>query len=81
MYHPDWGTSSQKRWMARAVLENGGYTAYAPALVGDHCALISRVKADVGANGVALVGFDFPIGIPAAYSRLVGVYEFRPFLC
>jgi hypothetical protein len=27
-----------------------------------------------------LVGFDFPIGIPAAYARLAGVTEFKSFL-
>jgi hypothetical protein len=68
VYHADWGTSPRKRWMARAVLDNGCYTAHAPVQVGDHRTLISRVKADVGATGVALVGFDFPIGIPGAYS-------------
>jgi hypothetical protein len=41
---------------------------------------MSRVKADVGATGIALIGFDFPIGIPAPYARLIGVNEFKPFL-
>jgi len=27
-----------------------------------------------------MVGFDFPIGIPASYARLVGAAEFKPFL-
>ena len=31
-------------------------------------------------NGYALVGVDFPIGLPASYARLVGGMAFKPFL-
>ena len=27
-----------------------------------------------------MVGFDFPIGIPASYARLIGATEFKSFL-
>jgi hypothetical protein len=46
----------------------------------NHKDLISRIRREIGADGCALVGFDFPIGIPATYARLVGVREFKSFL-
>jgi len=78
--HADWGTHERKRWIAKAFLEEGRYTAFAPLLVGDHTTLIAQAAARIGKTGTALLGFDFPIGIPAAYARLVGVADFRRFL-
>ena len=62
--------------MASAVLEGSRYTARAPEPVGDHRTLIARVRANIG-HGSAMVGFDFPIGIPIPYARLIGVTEFK----
>jgi hypothetical protein len=78
--HCDWGTSPHKRWMAKAVCENGHYTAHPPVVVGDHLTLISRVRRDIGGAGSALVGFDFPIGIPVTYAASIGVTKFKEFL-
>lgn len=78
--HADWGTSPPKRWTAKAVCENGRYTAHPPILVGDHHTLISRARADVADTGSVLFGFDFPIGIPAPYAASIGVTDFREFL-
>jgi hypothetical protein len=38
-----------------------------------------RKRLDIPAaiSGTALVGFDFPIGVPAAYARLAGITSFR----
>jgi hypothetical protein len=80
VYHADWGTNPKKRWLCEGVRIGDGYTAQAPALVGDHFGLLNRVKGEVGATGTAVVGFDFPIGIPARYARLLGVTEFKSFL-
>ncbi len=77
--HADWGSDPGKRWMARAVLEGGRYIAHTPEPVGDHTTLIARVKANIG-QASAMVGFDFPIGVPIAYARLIGAKEFKPFL-
>jgi hypothetical protein len=79
VYHADWGTAPKKRWLCKAIRVGGGYTARAPALVGDHFGLLHRIKGEVGATGVGVVGFDFPIGIPTRYARLLGVTEFKPF--
>jgi hypothetical protein len=81
IYHADWGTDPSKRWLARAQLRSdGSYTAKAPRPVGKHTELIPSIRNDIGSRGCALVGFDFPIGIPASYARLAGITDFKSFL-
>lgn len=80
VYHSDWGTDPKKRWLCKDVLQVGRYRAHAPALVDDHRGFMNRVKGEIGETGTAVVGFDFPIGIPARYAALLGVTEFKPFL-
>ena len=81
IYHADWGTDSRKRWLSRAQLRSdGSYIAEAPRPVGDHTGLIPSIRNDIGSKGCALVGFDFPIGIPASYARLAGTTDFKSFL-
>ncbi len=81
IFHSDWGTAANKRWAASATLgASGRYTAHAPTPIGNHHDLIPRIRREIGTDGCALVGFDFPIGIPAAYARLAGVREFKTFL-
>jgi hypothetical protein len=80
VYHADWGTDPKKRWLCKAVLEGGRYRAQAPVLVGEHFGLLNRVKNEIGETGTAVVGFDFPIGIPARYAALLGVTDFKPLL-
>ncbi len=79
VYHADWGSNPGKRWIARAILEGSRYTAHQPEPVGDHTTLIARARASIGL-GSAMVGFDFPIGIPASYALLIGASEFKTFL-
>jgi hypothetical protein len=81
LYHADWGTATNKRWFARATLGSDcRYTAHAPALIEDHVDLIPSIRKEIDDGGRALVGFDFPIGVPASYARLAGVTAFKPFL-
>jgi hypothetical protein len=80
VYHADWGTDPKKRWLCNAVLESDHYRAQAPTLVGDHLGFMNRVKDEIGETGTGVVGFDFPIGIPARYAALLGTKEFKPFL-
>jgi len=81
IHHADWGTAANKRWSARAMLgANCRYTAYAPKPIEDHLDLILGIRREIGADGCALVGFDFPIGIPLAYARVAGVRQFKTFL-
>jgi hypothetical protein len=80
VYHADWGTDPKKRWLCKAVLEGDLYRAQAPVLVGDHLGLLKRIRDEIGETGTAVVGFDFPIGIPARYAALLGVEDFKFFL-
>ena len=81
IYHADWGTDPSKRWLARAQLGlDGRYTAEAPRPVGDHTHLISSIRSEIGSEGSALVGFDFPIGVPERYASAAGIEEFKSFL-
>src|SRR5260370_31016294 len=79
VYHADWGSDPGKRWLARAVLEGSRYIAHPPEPVGDHATLMARARANMG-HGSAMVGFDFPIGIPISYARLIGATTFKPLL-
>ena len=80
VYHADWGTDPKKRWLCKAALEGDRYRADTPTLVGDHFGLLNRIKDEIGETGSAVLGFDFPIGIPARYAALLGVTEFKSFL-
>lgn len=81
IFHADWGTAANKRWLSSATIgADGCYTANAPTPIENHQDLIPRIRRGIGADGCALVGFDFPIGIPAAYARLAGVSGFKSFL-
>ena len=82
----DWGSSANKRWMVKAArLGDGPYLAGAPEPVGELSTLIERVAALGRENGStgessALIGFDFPIGLPSRYAELAGIDDFLSFL-
>jgi hypothetical protein len=79
--HADWGSAPNKRWMARATLAGDGwYAAHAPEPVGEPGTLIRRLLADAGPSRSILLGFDFPIGLPACYASRVGVHDFLDLL-
>jgi|SRR5713101_463944 len=81
IYHADWGTDPRKRWLAGAKLgPEGRYTADVPRPVGEHTQLIPSIRGEIGLRGSALVGFDFPIGVPEHYARAAGIKEFKSFL-
>jgi hypothetical protein len=75
--HADWSMHPYKRKMAAAWLEpDGSYIAHAPISVPNPGRLLSELRASIGLSGCALVGFDFPIGLPIAYAQKVGVSDF-----
>ncbi len=81
IYHADWGTGPNKRWLAQATLgADGRYAAHAPAPIQNHEDLIPSLQRQINDSGCALVGFDFPIGIPASYARIAEVFDFKNFL-
>jgi len=76
LVHADWSTAARKRTMAVARWDDGVYRAEAPEPVGDLGTFWDRVHAWADGGG-ALVGFDVPIGLPAAYARAAGIDDFR----
>ena len=58
--------------MVRATLEGHRYVAHAPEPVGDPSTLLDRLDG-LARRGPVLVGFDLPIGLPAAYAERAGV--------
>lgn len=78
--HCDWSIDRKKRWMSVAVRNGAGWTLSAPEPVGDTHDLIRRLRLRAGADGALLLGFDFPIGLPAAYGCALGLADFRSVL-
>jgi hypothetical protein len=78
--HADWGSQSAKRWVATARREAGAWRVEAPVHVDAPGRLLARLRDEAGAGGAALVGFDFPIGLPLAYARRACVRDFRALL-
>ncbi len=79
--HADWGTNPKTRWMACAQRgHDGSYRARAPQKVGDPQTLLRCLRGEFGVHACVLVGFDFPIGLPARYAALVQVSDFLSFL-
>jgi hypothetical protein len=81
IYSCDWGTVATKRWLGEANLRRDKtYNARVPRLVGDVTRLIPSIRHEIGSHGCALIGFDFPIGLPFQYARLAGIENFKSFL-
>jgi hypothetical protein len=75
--HADWSVRPDKRWMATALLQPGGrYLVLPPAGVATLDGFWARLEADAP-PGAILLGFDFPIGLPAAYAERAGIEDFR----
>src|SRR5215510_5555768 len=74
----DWSKNDEKRWMVRAeLIDNEIYVVAAPEPVGNIETLFSRIKNQVTGDSSVLIGFDFPIGIPADYASRAGLSDFR----
>ncbi len=79
--HADWSATSTKRWLAIARRFQGGeWRAFPPQPVGEPGLLLTTLKASLSADGCALAGFDFPIGLPLAYARRAGIKDFLSLL-
>ncbi len=79
--HADWGTDARKRWMTRAMLgPDGGYRAEASEPVTSGPQMLGSLRGLVGPEASVLVGFDFPIGLPASYAKAAGIDSFSAFL-
>jgi len=78
--HCDWSLDPSKRWMAVAVASDtvsGRVWQLAdPEPVGDTASLVERLQARAEQQGCLLMGFDFPIGLPAWYGNHTGLGSF-----
>jgi hypothetical protein len=73
LVHADWSVNDSKRWMAIAEHAPGGWRVAAPRRVLRPTELVEGLLFD---GGTVLAGFDFPIGIPAAFGRKTGFDSF-----
>ena len=78
--HADWGTDPSKRMMCAARLLDGDvFEVSAPEPVGDLSTFLQRLLVRAAGSGV-VAGFDFPIGLPAAYAGVAGIESFTQVL-
>lgn len=75
--HCDWSIDRKKRWMCVAVRQATRWILSAPEPVGETKDLIPRLRSRAETDAALLIGFDFPIGLPAAYGRATGLADFR----
>ena len=80
VWHADWGSHPNKRWLCKAVRHGSEYVMDAPNPVGDHQELLKHIKNEIGGHGAAIIGFDFPIGLPLQYAKLIAIDDFKTFL-
>ena len=70
--HADWSMHPRKRWQAVATLRaDGRYRIRPPAPVGPLEAFWRAFD-----RAPVLLGFDFPLGLPAAYAARAGITDF-----
>lgn len=77
LIHADWSIHPRKRWLAEARRGGAGWHVSAPVPVPDSATLVTDLERGAGP---ALAGFDFPIGLPAAYARRAGIARFPDWL-
>ncbi|MGO8257715.1 DUF429 domain-containing protein [Rhizobium ruizarguesonis] len=75
--HCDWSIDRKKRWMSVAVRQATKWILSAPESVGETKDLIPRLRSRAETDAALLMGFDFPIGLPAAYGKALGIANFR----
>ena len=85
--HADWGVDRRKRQVAMARLVSGGachsprylVTSLAPEGLAPESDLFHGLQ-EAAVPGQAMIGFDFPIGLPRAYATAAGILSFPQFL-
>jgi hypothetical protein len=79
LIHADWSMSSSKRWVATAERQPSRWVVEVPTLVGPAESFLNDVFSTAAQQRV-LLGFDFPIGVPAAYGAQTGFSCFSELL-
>ncbi|WP_245947653.1 DUF429 domain-containing protein [Jannaschia seohaensis] len=77
MAHCDWSKDPKKRSMAVARRSDGKWEIALPEAVGRTDRLFDTLKNRALHDGALLLGFDFPIGVPAFYGEATGLGDFR----
>jgi len=81
LFHADWSCAPQKRWYAVAWKAGDDYYRIeAPAVVSSARLILERLWERLRPEGLAWVGFDFPIGLPLAYAEKIHCSDFLSFL-
>jgi hypothetical protein len=80
LIHADWSVARRKRWMAKAQRQLSRWAIEAPEPVGETDGLLDEVFTAAASGRRVLFGFDFPIGVPAAYGNRVEFQSFRNLL-
>jgi hypothetical protein len=76
LIHSDWSRDPRKRWMAAADRRDGTWHVSQPVRVGSSKDLLGTAFS-FSADRPILLGFDFPIGLPAAYGGMTGLAGFK----
>ena len=66
--------------VATAERRGNVFAAHAPRPVGGAGGLLERMHVALGPGEAALLGFDFPLGVPRAYADLAGIDSFADWL-
>jgi hypothetical protein len=77
--HADWSKSPKKRWVAIARRRDATFVIDAAQAVGPAEDFLPRLHENA-CGGAVLAGFDFPIGLPAAYAAAAGIRHFDDLL-
>jgi hypothetical protein len=80
LVHSDWSVNPRKRWMASAQRRTAGWIVGAPKLVGATGVMLDTAFSAASDGRCMLLGFDFSIGVPAAYGCRTGLRNFRELL-
>jgi hypothetical protein len=75
--HADWGTSPEKRWMVKTTVTGGVYQIGSLECVADLQKFVAWICRECANGKRIMLGFDFPIGLPAAYAKKAGIESFR----
>jgi len=78
--HCDWSIDPDKRWMCRANWNGSTYVVEVPQQVGDLGSFVTSIREGLHEQSRLLLGFDFPVGVPAAFARRAEVNAFLELL-
>ncbi len=77
LVHADWSVSPSKRWLAQATRQpDGRFLVDDLRPVGRLSGFWPSLRVGLPQDALTVAGFDFPIGLPLAYTQQVGVTDF-----